>query len=190
MQYTVNLRVYFTRGTVAFLFSSTTNSLVLFGLALLQSVSLLLLSYHLFVHLSPNATDYRRIGLVAMLIGGFMCLLFTGYIFLETYLRVTSPAQLRPNKAMLAALPVAAGNGLLLLLLVRAQVGRIRWGGWQIPLQSLFSITVLAFVVTAFIHYTGFAFMDTLLGLLMGISLFVAAAFCVLDAYWKIGELA
>lgn len=172
-----------------FFVSHYTNSLLLFGASLAQLSFSIFIGYLYFFEFGGISYESVQGRLAITLLNGFLLLLLTGYIFLETYLRFSHPLNISSRLALATALVSMIGNFFVIRILIRSRISRWKFGSFHLPVHGILILFFTVLSGIALIHITQLDFLDTVAALLMGITLFTWAGFIVMDAYWKILEI-
>lgn len=176
---------------VELLASMVTNSLLLSGSCLVQLSLTGVICPHFLCSLSRRQAPDLRVRLGTALLNGFFLLLFTFYLFLEVYLRLF---QTEVEAISWYALPVAvivlAGNYVLIRLMVSSGLLHWKFGSYPLPVNSVQMLLTGSMVAVATVLITGMYMLDALLASFMGAALFAWAGFSMMDAYWRILEVA
>ncbi len=174
---------------IQFAYSSSTNSLLLFTLGILQTgVSISFLT-KLISALIISRIDGLRFNFLFSLVSGFILSLSTGFTFIETYSRISHPVDIQSWQAVLASATVLGGNLLLVKLMLKIGWIDLNTGSMKLSFSKLAGLSSLLFLSLLTIHFTDLYVLDTILAFLLGMPLLVLAAFITIDAYWKLIEL-
>ena len=113
--------------------------------------------------------------------------LLDGFVFLEDggILTIEPGTVVRSTE-----LPSMLGNALIILLMVRSRFTSLQIGSLSVSMRAIGKWSLVVLLATATIHLTNYYFLDTILSVVLAITLFIWAAFVVIDAYWRLGELA
>ena len=136
-----------------------------------------------------SSLDHLRYRLVVNLLSSFSLLLSVGYIFCEISDRYGAPPRIESLKALGVAGAVLLGNILIIALMHWSRLSSLKLGSIHLSYRTIGKLLLTVVLSTAIIHLTNYYFLDTVLSLFLATTLFVWAAFVVIDAYWRLGEV-
>jgi len=175
---------------ISLYFGKATNSLLILEAGIMQAGLTLFFCVRMSaVFLSRHGSD-QGVPLFVTLLCGFSLALSAGYIICECYDRYGSTVAIRSLDAVLAAGAIMLGNALIILLMMRSRFTSLQIGSLSVSMRSIGKWSLVVLLATATIHLTNYYFLDTILSVVLAITLFIWAAFVVIDAYWRLGELA
>lgn len=172
-----------------FFFSQRTNSLLLFCAGLVQLSLSVFILFSLYTHYQRETSPNLQLRLATRLLNGFFLLLFTGYIFLEIYARAMLPADVIGRQALAVMLVSLVGNVIIQRLLLTTNSLSWKLSSFHLPVPGINAFFLFALFAVTLIHLTNMDIIDTVIGLLMGLTLFVWAGCTMMDAYWKILDM-
>lgn len=172
-----------------FFFSRQTNSLLLFCTGLVQLSLSVFILFLLYTHYRREASPNLQLRLAASLLNGFFLLLLTGYIFLEIYVRAMFPAEVIGRQALAVMLISLVGNVIIQRLLLMNNILPWKFNSFHLTIPGINAFFLFALFAVALIYLTNLDIIDSIMGLLMGLTLFTWAGFTMMDAYWKILEM-
>ena len=164
-----------------------TESLLLFCAVLIQ-FSLLLFLLPAFFRQPDQSSQEIRLG--AAFLNGLIVFLWCIYIFLESFSRLNGKMPAAFSDAWLPAFLCLGGNLFVFFLLHHTRLLKVRFGSFRPPVPAMIVAFGLIFLALVFIQLTDMYLLDSLVSILLGISMFVWAIFATLDAHWKILEFA
>lgn len=175
---------------LSFHYGAVTNSLLLWELGLIQAGLTIFFTLRACSSLIKDQLEHLRYRLLAILLSGFSLLLSAGYMFCEIYDRFDDHIHIQSFDALIAASAVLLGNLLIIGLMIRHRHTQLWLGSFRLSFRTIGKISLTVLLATVVIHLTNYYFLDTILSLFLSVSLFIWAVFLVLDAYWRLGEVA
>lgn len=175
---------------LTFYFGASTNSLLLLEVGIIQAALTIFFCYRACSRLISDNLDHLRYRLFGALLSGFSLALSAGYMVCEIYDRHGQYVRIHSLEALLVAGAVFLGNVLIIAMMIRSQLTSVRIGSFKLSFKAIVKLSLIVLLATGIIHLTNYYFLDTILSLLLAVSLFIWAAFVVIDAYWRLGEVA
>jgi len=175
---------------ISLYFGKSTNSLLLLEAGIMQAGLTLFFCVRMSTVLLARHGNDQGVPLFVTLLCGFSLALSAGYIICECYDRCGSTVAIRSLDAVLAAGAIMLGNVLIMLMMVRSRFTSLQIGSLSVSMRSIGKWSLVVLVATTIIHLTNYYFLDTILSVVLAVTLFIWAAFVVIDAYWRLGELA
>ncbi len=175
---------------VSLYFGKATNSLLLLEAGIMQAGLTLFFCVRMSAVLLARHGSDQGVPLFVTLLCGFSLALSAGYIICECYDRYGSTVAIRSFDAVLAAGAIMLGNALIILLMVRFRFTSLQIGSLSVSVRSIGKWSLVVLLATATIHITNYYFLDTILSVVLAVTVFIWAAFVVIDTYWRLGELA
>ncbi len=161
---------------------------MLFCTGLVQYALTIFIALRWLVACRPGEAPFPGLKLATTLISSFFLLLLTGYIFLEIHLRLSDPVHIATRQAFPVIAGSLIGNMFILRLLLVADEYNGTSTAFRLPVSGAHLFFGAALISIAFIHLTDMDILDTIVGSLMGVTLFTGAAFTLIDTYWKISD--
>ena len=171
-------------------YSQYTNSLLLFSVSLLQLMIVSYLFSNVFLKTRAEMKDVEKISIGTNLLGGFLMLLLSGYVFSEIYIRMSEPIRVFAiQTSIMSFICIFVNIAVLMRFSKETQSFPPDLKSIKSSFQNIVLLLGLVLVSNLLMYITHIYIIDTIIGLLIGVSVFIWSGFKVMDSYWEIDEV-